>query len=112
MIFCGARLDNVANLHCEPSRLDTSQRSASPTLRHAGATGADRKQTERPPIIHTSPYLPEPVYEALRKIAFEERPKIHDVALGGTIWHCGGVGIRRLGAVILEEERKRDSTSL
>jgi hypothetical protein len=28
-------------------------------------------------------YLPEPVYEALRKIAFEERPKIHDVVLEG-----------------------------
>jgi len=28
-------------------------------------------------------YLPEPVYEALRKIAFEERLKIHDVVLEG-----------------------------
>jgi hypothetical protein len=46
-------------------------------------TGAARKQTERPPIIHTSLYLPEPVYEALRKIAFEERLKIHDVVLEG-----------------------------
>ena len=27
----------------------------------------------------TSLYLPEPVYEALRKIAFEECLKIHDV---------------------------------
>jgi hypothetical protein len=27
--------------------------------------------------------LPEPVYEALRKIAFEERLKIHDVVLEG-----------------------------
>jgi hypothetical protein len=32
-------------------------------------------------IVHTSLYLPEPVYEALRKIAFEERLKIHDVVL-------------------------------
>jgi hypothetical protein len=83
IIFCGARLDNVANLHCEPSRLDTSQRSASPTLRRAGATGPARKQTERPSIVHTSLYLPEPVYEALREIAFEERLKIHDVVLEG-----------------------------
>ena len=31
----------------------------------------------------SSLYLPEPVYEALRKIAFEERLKIHDVVLEG-----------------------------
>ena len=58
-------------------------RSARPTPRHAGVTGATRKQTERPSIVHTSLYLPEPVYEALRKIAFEERLKIHDVVLEG-----------------------------
>jgi hypothetical protein len=28
-------------------------------------------------------YLPEPVYEALRKIAFGERVKIHDLAMEG-----------------------------
>jgi hypothetical protein len=38
---------------------------------------------KRPPIVHTSLYLPEPVYEALRKIAFDERLKIHDVLLEG-----------------------------
>jgi hypothetical protein len=70
-----------------------ARRSARPTPRHASATGAARKQAERPTIVHTSLYLPEPVYEALRKIAFEERLKIHDVVLEG--WHCGGVGIRR-----------------
>jgi hypothetical protein len=58
-------------------------RGARPTPRHAGVTGAARKQTERPSIVHTSLYLPEPVYEALRKIAFEERLKIHDVVLKG-----------------------------
>jgi hypothetical protein len=56
-------------------------RRSTPT--HAGATGATRKQTERPSIVHTSLYLPEPIYEALRKIAFEERLKIHDVVLEG-----------------------------
>jgi hypothetical protein len=58
-------------------------RSARPTLRHAGVTGAARKRTERPSIAHTILYLPEPVYEALRKIAFEKRLKIHDVVLEG-----------------------------
>src|SRR5262249_36360302 len=56
-------------------------RRSTPT--HAGATGATRKRTERPSIVHTSLYLPEPVYEALRKIAFEERVKIHYVVLEG-----------------------------
>jgi hypothetical protein len=51
--------------------------------RSRGATGTTQKQTERPSIVHTSLYLPEPVYEALRKIAFEERVKIHDVVLEG-----------------------------
>jgi hypothetical protein len=53
------------------------------TRTRTGATGAARKQTERPAIVHTSIYLPEPVYEALRKIAFEERVKIHDLVLEG-----------------------------
>ncbi len=46
-----------------------------------GDAGAARP--ERRPIVHSSLYLPEPVYEALRKIAFEERLKIHDVVLEG-----------------------------
>jgi hypothetical protein len=54
-----------------------------PTPRHAGVTDAARKQTERPSIVPMSLYLPEPVYEAVRKIAFEERLKIHDVVLEG-----------------------------
>jgi hypothetical protein len=53
------------------------------TPKHAGATGAAGKPTERPSIVHSSRYLPEPVYEALRKIAFGERLKIHDVVLEG-----------------------------
>ena len=47
------------------------------------ATGAARTRTERPAVVHSSLYLPEPVYEALRKIAFEERLKIHDIVLEG-----------------------------
>jgi hypothetical protein len=48
------------------------------------ATGAARTQAQRPAIVHhSSLYLPEPVYEALRKIAFEERLKIHDIVVEG-----------------------------
>ena len=37
----------------------------------------------RPGIVHTSVYLPEAVYEALRLAAFKERRKIHDIVLEG-----------------------------
>ena len=48
-------------------------------------------------IVHTSLYLPEPVYEALRKIAFEERLKIHDVVLEGI-----DLALRRRGYASIE----------
>jgi hypothetical protein len=60
-----------------------ARRSTLTAPKRTSATGAAGKQTERPFIIHSSLYLPEPVYEALRTIAFEERLKIHDVVLEG-----------------------------
>jgi hypothetical protein len=50
---------------------------------------------KQPPIVHTSLYLPEPVYEALREIAFKERLKIHDVVLEGIDLALRRLGIRR-----------------
>jgi hypothetical protein len=46
-------------------------------------SGAPPEIRQRHAIIHSSLYLPEPVYEALRKVAFEERVKIHDLAMEG-----------------------------
>jgi hypothetical protein len=60
-----------------------AKRSPGTTRKRTGASSAARTQTGRPSIVHSSIYLPEPVYEALRKIAFEERVKIHDVVLEG-----------------------------
>ena len=37
----------------------------------------------RPGIVHTSVYLPEALYEGLRRAAFEKRVKIHDIVLEG-----------------------------
>jgi len=51
------------------------------TRKRIGTTSAAPTPTERSSIVHSSLYLPEPVYEALRKIAFEERLKIHDLVL-------------------------------
>ena len=39
----------------------------------------------RPAVIHSSLYLPEPVYEALRETAFKERRKIHDLVMEGIV---------------------------
>ena len=58
-------------------------RRAPTTRKRSATTGAVPRQTERPSVVHSSLYLPEPVYEALRKIAFEERLKIHGLVLEG-----------------------------
>jgi hypothetical protein len=60
-----------------------ARRSTPTTGKRIGATSAARTPTERSSIVHSSLYLPEPVYEALRKIAFDERVKIHDLVLEG-----------------------------
>ena len=48
-----------------------------------GASGKPSGRRQRPDIVHSSVYLPEPVYEALREAAFKERRKIHDIVLEG-----------------------------
>ena len=58
------------------------KRSRTPP-RAASAPAKPRSRQGRPGIIHSSVYLPEAVYEALRRVAFEERVKIHDIVLGG-----------------------------
>jgi hypothetical protein len=61
---------------------------------------APRKASEgaRPEIVHSSLYLPEPVYEALRRVAFEERCKIHDVVMEGI-----GLALRKRGYPALDD---------
>ena len=48
----------------------------------------------RPDIVHSSLYLPESVYEALREIAFRERCKIHDVVLKELVSRSRSADIR------------------
>jgi hypothetical protein len=58
------------------------KRSKAPSLpSRASREPAGRRP--RPDIIHSSLYLPEPVYEALRESAFRERCKIHDIVMQG-----------------------------
>ena len=51
------------------------------TAPEAPTKGAGRQP--RPGIVHSSVYLPEPIYEALRETAFKERCKIHDLIMEG-----------------------------
>ncbi len=50
-----------------------------------GAPSAPAKPQgrRRAGIVHTSLYLPEPLYEGLREAAFKERRRIHDLVLEG-----------------------------
>ena len=53
------------------------------TLRPASTLARPAAPQGRPGIVHTSVYLPEALYEALREAAFRERCKIHDILLEG-----------------------------
>jgi hypothetical protein len=49
----------------------------------SGSSRASAGRRPRPDIVHSSLYLPEPVYQALREAAFHERCKIHDIIMQG-----------------------------
>ena len=63
---------------------------------------------ERPAVIHSSLYLSAPVYEVLRKIAFDERAKIHDLVMQGIEAVCVSEVIRLL--TILSPARNDEPT--
>ena len=54
-----------------------------PKRRNRPRAETPSRPPERPAVIHSSLYLPAPVYEALRQIAFDERAKIHDLVMQG-----------------------------
>jgi hypothetical protein len=51
-----------------------------------------------PGIVHTSVYLRDAVYEALRQVAFDERCKIHDVVIEGI-----GMALKKRGYPPIDE---------
>jgi hypothetical protein len=59
-----------------------ARRPRSP-VNHTVAPGASRTAVEGPARVHTSLYLPGFVHDALRKIAYDERIKIHDLVIEG-----------------------------
>jgi hypothetical protein len=58
------------------------RRRGSPAGKESAAAKPAGRWT-RPDIKHTSVYLPEAAYEALRQVAFDERLKIHDLRRAG-----------------------------
>jgi hypothetical protein len=54
-----------------------------PAASQGSATAKPAGRWTRPDIKHTSVYLPEAAYEALRRVAFDERCKIHDLLIEG-----------------------------
>ena len=67
-------------------KLNTPAQAPSPPAAEAAAPEDAPKATgrkPRPDIIHTSVYLPKPVYQRLREIAFTTDQKIHDVIMEG-----------------------------
>jgi len=71
-----------------------------PTQPPAEAPRQPAGRRARPEIIHSSVYLPEAVYEALRETAFKERCKIHDLVLQGI-----ELALRKRGYPPLEQLR-------
>jgi hypothetical protein len=59
-----------------PKRPRTSQIASAARKEPAG-------RRPRPDIVHSSLYLPEAVYEALREAAFKEHCKMHDIVMEG-----------------------------
>jgi len=58
------------------------KRRRSPAGKESAAAKPASRWT-RADIKHTSVYLPEAAYEALRQVAFDERRKIHDLLVEG-----------------------------
>ncbi len=50
---------------------------------HRGPLGTVVETPNTPATVHTSLYLPGPVHDALRKIAYDEHIKIHAVVIEG-----------------------------
>ena len=64
-----------------PAKKMAKRRKLPSTTAEAGRQLPGRRP--RPDVVHSSVYLPEAVYEALRQSAFKERCKIHDLVMQG-----------------------------
>jgi hypothetical protein len=76
----GKRPSIVGDLSLEPARPARRR-----TVKPAPAPEPPAAEPPKPKVEvqHTSVYIPRPVYERLREIAFHERLKIHDLIMQG-----------------------------
>jgi hypothetical protein len=71
------------------SRKRTSLSAVLGTVQNVSSTASTAEQPlhrgggRRPGLKQQTAYLPEPVYEQLRALAFEERRKMHDLLMEG-----------------------------
>ena len=75
----------------------------------SGGSAPARPASCWPPsdIKHTSVYLPEAAYEALRLVAFDERRKIHDLLMEGVELALRKRGYPALAEMKTKWERKK-----
>lgn len=59
-----------------------AKRSRTPPIA-SGAQATPQGRKPREGYVHSSVYLPDAIHEALRRAAFEERCKIHDIIMEG-----------------------------
>ena len=83
-----------------------AKRRRSPASGGSGPAKSAGRWT-RPDIKHTSVYLPEAAYEALRQIAFDERRKIHDLLMEGVELALKKRGYPALADMKASWERKK-----
>jgi hypothetical protein len=73
-------LDSILSRTVEAARPATPPSATPPSSLAAGAGRATRAQ---PNVKQQTAYLPAPVHEQLRRLAFEERAKMHDYLIEG-----------------------------
>ena len=82
--LCGAI---PARMACKRAREPVGTKKLAKRSKLASTTPVTARQPPgrrpRPDVVHSSLYLPEAVYEALRESAFKERCKIHDLVMQG-----------------------------
>ena len=83
-----------------------AKRRRSPVRKEADP-GKPLGRWPRSDIKHTSVYLPEAAYEALRQVAFDERRKIHDLLMEGVELALKKRGYPPLGDMKAKWERKK-----
>lgn len=66
----------------EPKAATVKKSNAKPK-KEASETAAAKPTEDKGDVVKSSMYIPKPVYEQLRNLAFDERKKIHDYVVEG-----------------------------